>query len=746
MEEMTSMAIKAYDENRGNRLAVVAVARNEQDHIAEWVLYHLEIGFDSIIVYDNSSTDATREILTSLARRENVKILDWPYRDANYQMRAYNAAVEDFGPKFDWMAFIDVDEFIVTEEGQSIRRILQDNKDHPALAISWCVFGSNDHGSKPEGLLIDNFTKRADISFGPNRHIKSIVCPAKVIRCINPHFFEVHGSYRDLNGNEFSWVDRQSGLKEPDYSRAKLHHYFVKSRKHWADKMARGYHDIHRETALFDVYNRNEVIDVSAGIQSAAVSASLTKLDVLVAGRERIIYSEPHFVITNHNTALCADVETGMLTHRPLNDLDGAYIVVLEATRRPRLVVITPSGRRELDPSSLTFGRVVSEEEIVLVARGPSIAFSMPGGRFLSARPEDGSFANVSWLDKWEDFTVYSEKVFRDLRMLASSRWIARQPSGMPRIATLSMNAAAGFELDGETYVVKETLPLEHSTKADDRQDVRLVSGGWRVKELLRFEPLVYCCFFGGSSLKRQMELMLRSLVEIGLYGGHLLIIVGIGQDESAVLEVVPPTLRPHTSIRQVAAQDRVDYLCARLLISSFSGFERFAPALYLDLDVIVDQPIEQTLIACRMARKYSAQIETFNPLETSVPTGAELFRQDNVDIRGLFGFNSGIFSIPDMRDGTRDLALIRHCIEAYFAQNGRHSLHWNDQPMANYVLRKLDVFDPEPLTSRTRIPLPIGPLIQGEARGFVHFWPYDGPEAKSAAMNSYLDKFFAIY
>lgn len=45
-----------YTEKKYN-LAIVAIAKNEQDYIKEWVAFHKVIGFDKTILYDNNSTD-----------------------------------------------------------------------------------------------------------------------------------------------------------------------------------------------------------------------------------------------------------------------------------------------------------------------------------------------------------------------------------------------------------------------------------------------------------------------------------------------------------------------------------------------------------------------------------------------------------------------------------------------------------------------------------------------------------------
>ena len=278
MNGSMSAVVNHYNDEK--RSAVVAIVKNEQDHIAEWVIYNLKIGFDSVIIYDNRSTDATKTILLKLVGRVDLQVVDWPSSASNYQITAYDDALARFGQSYRWMAFIDTDEYFVPTPGGSLPSILAANDDHDALAISWSIFGSSGHDAKPTGLLIESFTHRSEEDFGPNCHIKSIVNPAGTLRCINPHLFAIKGEYRDLEGQSFCWL-HDVGLKKPNYSRGKLHHYFVRSRQHWADKLVRGYHDTERSFSLFETYDRNEIQDVSAVSLASSVN---TVLDALHLG------------------------------------------------------------------------------------------------------------------------------------------------------------------------------------------------------------------------------------------------------------------------------------------------------------------------------------------------------------------------------------------------------------------------------------------------------------------------------
>jgi hypothetical protein len=189
---------------------------------------------------------------------------------------AYEAACNAYKLEFDWIAFLDSDEFLVTEAVEPVGRFLARFEAWGAVAINWAVYGASGHEDYPPGLVVENFLHRADSDFFPARHVKSIVRPRCVASCPNPHYFAlsnkaVHG-YCNTQGEAMQWMEapeapggqlRGVSRGRPDYSVARVNHYFTRSRAHWLAKLERGYpSDVAvRKLEEFDIYNRNELAD-----------------------------------------------------------------------------------------------------------------------------------------------------------------------------------------------------------------------------------------------------------------------------------------------------------------------------------------------------------------------------------------------------------------------------------------------------------------------------------------------------
>ena len=232
------------------RTAVVCIAKNEDRYIKEWAEYHLKLGFDSVYIYQNDwRTDL---------EMPNVfkKVIDGKCR----QLDCYNKFLRK-DKDHDWVAFIDVDEFIVLNKHATIndfiKRTVKKFGKIKAIGINWVFFGSNgiekDDGS--DGVL-KRFTKREKMSF----KVKSIVRVDKSIEMgvHNPLNCEVVGS----NGHKFHGHINVRG----SIDLIMLNHYYFKTKEEFVRKAARGKADRldKRNPAHYKITKHNEIEDFRA--------------------------------------------------------------------------------------------------------------------------------------------------------------------------------------------------------------------------------------------------------------------------------------------------------------------------------------------------------------------------------------------------------------------------------------------------------------------------------------------------
>ena len=246
------------------KTAACCMTRNEERDIVEWVLYHAWTGFDTVVVFENRSTDRTRERLDSLSGLIDIRIFDWQYEYHPGHFNAFAKCMNDFRDEFDWMALFDHDEFFVPVKHANIKDYLASMDAHASIAVNWMMYGSSGHVAYPDGLITQEMLQRAPASFSPNRFVKSIVRPKESVGCTSSHNMDMKDGIEtvDVKGDPVQWLKRGKtiapiGLEDT----ARFHHYFVRSQAHWEKRMAIPFNAAKRADTKFEVYDRNDVYD-----------------------------------------------------------------------------------------------------------------------------------------------------------------------------------------------------------------------------------------------------------------------------------------------------------------------------------------------------------------------------------------------------------------------------------------------------------------------------------------------------
>ena len=85
--------------------------KDESTYIEEWLCHHVAVGVQHFFLYDNGSADGIEGLLEGYLNRGLVTFVRFPMR--GLQRDAYNHALRFFGPATEWLAYVDIDEFLV---------------------------------------------------------------------------------------------------------------------------------------------------------------------------------------------------------------------------------------------------------------------------------------------------------------------------------------------------------------------------------------------------------------------------------------------------------------------------------------------------------------------------------------------------------------------------------------------------------------------------------------------------------
>lgn len=233
-------------------VAIATVLRDEEHYVAEWASFHKAVGVRHFFVYDDGSTDRTLPVLRDLLPEAELTILPWRFgmRDVrmglqlNRQVLAFAHAILNFGADFRWMAFIDVDEFILPKTGRTIEEALVGAKGFPNISLPWHMFGTSGHKTRPAGPVTRNYTLRArdPISRLKNAtNFKCIVDPCAVSE-VSVHHFHTK-EFGDRTANDSGRVFPLDKRKSPDFYSSdylQLNHYYTRSEEEFRRKIERG--------------------------------------------------------------------------------------------------------------------------------------------------------------------------------------------------------------------------------------------------------------------------------------------------------------------------------------------------------------------------------------------------------------------------------------------------------------------------------------------------------------------------
>ncbi len=285
------------------RVGLAAIVRNEVSYLLEWIAWHQNLGFNQFWISDNQSDDGTLELLEDLQTAGVVRLHRQP-REKMAQITAYNFMLSRWRQDLDRVAFLDADEFLVSNDGRNPLDHLEDliaPKQVGAIAVAWRLFGSSGHEHRTEGLVIERFTRCAPDEHAKCRFFKSYCKPALIAeQRVHHAILAKKAGYLDTAGKPVEFVNLDGkplkhggGLKrEPGPGTVRVHHYIVKSLEEYTRfKQKRGdahtdpHHD--RGIAYFRNHDSNELECLAALPYLEQTRQGIARLRSLLPPRSR---------------------------------------------------------------------------------------------------------------------------------------------------------------------------------------------------------------------------------------------------------------------------------------------------------------------------------------------------------------------------------------------------------------------------------------------------------------------------
>lgn len=223
---------------RNAKLALHCMFRNEAPYLAEWLDYHFALGVDYIYLTNDQSEDHYAAVLAPYREKGLLECSD-ARRDLDfYQREQYhkNQVLAQAQSRFQWVGFLDSDEFLAPEPGLELKAALEQYRRGSGVVLNWFIYGTaHCEELAPGQSLLATMNRRFPDGHREHEAVKSIVQTGYGQRFFNhnPHYPQ-YLPWRPLlrvNGQRFRPAEPQI-LGAP----LRINHYWYRSERYFREQ------------------------------------------------------------------------------------------------------------------------------------------------------------------------------------------------------------------------------------------------------------------------------------------------------------------------------------------------------------------------------------------------------------------------------------------------------------------------------------------------------------------------------
>lgn len=237
--------LKGKDE-KDNRVLLCCIGKNENRYVREFVKHYKKLGVTNIILYDNNDINGEKfeDAIGDYINSGYVKLVNYRGKKA-CQLEAYADCYNTNTNAYDWIIFVDLDEYITLVKHNNIQEYLSQEKfsKYSIIKLNWLCYGDNELVEYEDKPLQERFVNPADINikvyydFPQNYTTKAIVRGGiSELKWGDPHIPYANVAYCNSEGREDT-----IGFATPmTYNEAFIKHYVTKSASEFLRKMKQG--------------------------------------------------------------------------------------------------------------------------------------------------------------------------------------------------------------------------------------------------------------------------------------------------------------------------------------------------------------------------------------------------------------------------------------------------------------------------------------------------------------------------
>jgi len=242
-----------------SNICICSIGKNENLYVREFVEYYFNLGIDKIFLYDNNDINGEKfeNVLMDFIQNNFVEIIDVRGL-SSIQIPIYNYCYRKYNKFYDWIGFLDFDEFLFIENNKTIKNYIYDEKFNKCQMIffNWILYNDNDQVKYENRSLLERFSKPTmnytqGKSFVRGK-LDNLIIPSSHIPGINIYnFCNSNGDIiypSNFFGNKFE--------KDP---KAFIKHFYTKTAEEFCNKINKGHAHFHRNHSDYKRSIKNRI-------------------------------------------------------------------------------------------------------------------------------------------------------------------------------------------------------------------------------------------------------------------------------------------------------------------------------------------------------------------------------------------------------------------------------------------------------------------------------------------------------
>ena len=232
------------------KIALCAIAKNENLYIREWVEYYKNLGISKVFLYDNNDIDGETfdEVINDYIQSNFVEVIDVRGLELVYIFKEYGCEIQqrclidcykNRVSDFDWVFFCDIDEFLTFKDRYTLELFLNQEmfNDTDTILIPWVHYDDNNlvyYDNRPVVERFTHISKQQWYATKPIVRTNKKIYDETIFNMI--HCFRLKGdNIKFANGQKLQVIDQFKFnwyLANPnivDQSKCVLNHYKTKT-------------------------------------------------------------------------------------------------------------------------------------------------------------------------------------------------------------------------------------------------------------------------------------------------------------------------------------------------------------------------------------------------------------------------------------------------------------------------------------------------------------------------------------